>query len=79
MWNSKSQPKDFNFSKGTFSGLIFCPAYIQTFEFSNLNIEKKIWQGVGNYYSYKLRLLHKLGDSSLSYLWKDKNDIKQKQ
>ena len=43
--NSESQPKDLYFSKGIFSGLIFCAAYIRTFQFSNLNIEKELDQG----------------------------------
>ena len=68
---------DFFFPKGIFSGLIFCAAYIQTFEFSNVNIEKRISQRVRNYYSYKLHLLHELRDTNLSYLPKDKKDIKK--
>ena len=41
-------------------------AYIQTFEFLNVNIEKRISQRVRGYYSKKLRLLHELRDTSLS-------------
>ena len=44
-----------------------------------MNVEKRISQRVRNYYPYKLRLLHKLGDTNLAYLSKDKKDIKQKQ
>ena len=33
---SESQPKDFYFSKEIFSGLIFCAAYVRTFEFWNV-------------------------------------------
>ena len=32
---------------------------------------------VRSYYSYKLRLLHELRDTNLSYLSKDKKDIKK--
>ena len=74
--NSESQPKDLYFSKGIFSGLIFCAAYVRTFEFSNVKIEKRITQWVGSYYSYKLRLLQELRDTNLFCLSKDKEDKK---
>ena len=51
---------------------MFCPAYIQTLQFSNVNIKKRISQQARNYYTYKLRLLHKLKDTNLSYLSKEK-------
>ena len=56
---------------------MFCPAYIQTLQFSNVNIKKRISQQARNYYTYKLRLLHKLKDTNLSYLSKDKKYIKK--
>ena len=74
--NSESQPKDLYFSKGIFSGLIFCAAYVRTFEFSNVKIEKRITQWVRSYYSYKLRLLQELRDTNLFCLSKDKEDKK---
>ena len=64
MKNCEYQPKYLHFSKEIFSGLIFCAAYIQTFEFSNVKTEKTISQQVCR------------RDSSLSYLSKDKKDIK---
>ena len=75
--NSESQPKDLYFSKGIFSGLIFCATYNRTFEFSNVKIEKRISQRVRSYYSYKLRLLHELRDKNFSHLSKDKENKKQ--
>ena len=51
--NSESHPKDLYFSKGIFSGLIFSAAYIQTFEFSNAKIEKRISQRVRSWYLLK--------------------------
>ena len=51
---------------------MFCPAYIQTLQFSNVNIKKRISQQARNYCTYKLRLLHKLKDTNLSYLSKEK-------
>ena len=51
---------------------MFCPAYIQTLQFSNVNIKKRISQQARNYHTYKLRLLHKLKDANLSYLSKEK-------
>ena len=41
-----------------------------------MKIEKRISQRVSSYYSYKLRLLHELRDTKLSYLSKDKKDKK---
>ena len=64
------------FSKGIFSELIFCAPYNRTLEFSNVKIEKRISQRVRSYYSYKLRLLHELRDTNLSFLSKDKEDKK---
>ena len=43
-----------------FSELIFDAAYIRTFEFSNVNIEKRISERVRSYCSYRLRLSHSL-------------------
>ena len=37
-----------------------------------MNIKKRISQQARNYYTYKLRLLHKLKDTNLSYLSKEK-------
>ena len=74
MKNSESQPRNLYFSKGIFSGLVLCAAYIQTFEFSNVKIEKRISQQVRSYDSYKLHLLKELRDTNLSYLSKDKED-----
>ena len=68
---------DLYFPKRVFSGLIFYAAYIQTFEFSNVKIEKRISQRVRSYYSYKLRLLHELRDKNFSHLSKDKENKKQ--
>ena len=57
---TKATPKDLSFSKGIFSGFIFCAVYVQTFEFSIVKIGKRISQRVRSYYSYKLRLLNEL-------------------
>ena len=58
------------------SGLKFWGAYNRTFEFLNVKIKKRISQRVKSYYSYKLRLLHHLRDTNLSYLSEDKEDKK---
>ena len=65
------------FSNGIFSGLIFCAAYIQMFEFLNVNIEKRITSTGGVTIHYKLCLFNKLRDKNLSYLSKDKKDKKK--
>ena len=39
-------------------------------------LRKELGQRVRSYFSYKLRLLHELRDTSLSYLSKDKKDKK---
>ena len=63
--NKELKPtKGLIFVRGIFSGLIFCAAYIRTFEFSNVNIEKRISQWVRSYCSYRLCLLHALKPNS---------------
>ena len=69
---SEFDASSWNYPSWIFSGLTFCAAYIRTFEFSNVKIDKRISQRVRSYYSYKLRLLHELRDTNLSYLSKDK-------
>ena len=48
----KASPRIYIFSKGIFSGLLFCAVSVQTFEFSNAMIEKRISRRVRSYYSY---------------------------
>ena len=68
---------DLYFPKRVFSGLIFYAAYIQTFEFSNVKIEKRISQRVRSYYSYKLRLLHELREIRIYLVYQKIKEIKK--
>ena len=42
MLTSEKQAQGLKFSKGIFSGLIFCAAYIWMFELLNVKIDKRI-------------------------------------
>ena len=66
----KACSRTYIFQKGFLLG--FCAAYVRTFEFSNVKTEIRISQRVRRYSSYKLRLLHELRVTNLSYLSNDR-------
>ena len=65
------------FQRGFLVGLYSVPLILEFAKIENAKIEKRITQRVRSYYSYKMRLWHKLRVTNLSYLSKNKKRYKK--